>query len=78
MLYSDNRAAPHLTAGTSEWRTKALVNRVMGAKPLANLGDIILEFRPTAQMLADCLTKFMGAGKAKQCRDRIGVVLRSV
>ena len=33
-LYCDNRAACHLTAGSSEWRTKALVDKIMGVKSL--------------------------------------------
>ena len=78
MLYSDNRAVVHLTAGTSEWRTKALVNRGMGIKSLVNFGEMILESRPMAQMLGGCLTKFMGAGQLKQCRGQIWVVLFSV
>ena len=30
MLYCDNRASVHLSSGSSEWRTKALVNKCWG------------------------------------------------
>ena len=32
MLYCDNRAAVHLSSGSSEWRTKALVNKILGVR----------------------------------------------
>ena len=60
-LYCDNRAAVHLSSGSSEWRTKALVNRIMGVKSLIELGVLELLFKATADMEADALTKFMGA-----------------
>ena len=60
-LYCDNRAAVHLTAGSSEWRTKALVNKIMGVKSLTELGLVSVLFKPTAGVEADFLTKFMGA-----------------
>ena len=60
-LYCDNRAAVHLSSGSSEWRTKALVNRIMGVKSLIELGVLDLSFKATADMEADALTKYMGA-----------------
>ena len=60
VLYCDNRAAVHLSSGSSEWRTKALVNRIMGVKSLIELGILDLVFKATADMEADALTKYMG------------------
>ena len=39
-LYCDNRVAAHLAAGPSEWRTKALVNKITGVKSLIVLGRV--------------------------------------
>ena len=58
-LYCDNRAAVHLSSGSSEWRTKAFVNRILGAKSLIELRQMIVIFRPTLKMEADLLTKFI-------------------
>ena len=71
-LYCDNRAAVHLSAGSGEWRTKALVNRVLGVRSLVELGLIDVGFLPTADMQADSLTKFMGAKVLKRQRDLVG------
>ena len=60
-LYCDNRAAARLSSGSSEWRAKALVNRIMGVKSLIELGILELFFKATADMEADALTKYMGA-----------------
>ena len=60
-LYCDNRAAVRLSSGSSEWRTQALVNRIMGVKSLIELGILDLFFKATADMEADALTKYMGA-----------------
>ena len=60
-LYCDNRAAVRLSAGSGEWRTKALVNRVIGARSLIEPGLISVTVLPTADMQADSLTESMGA-----------------
>ena len=56
-LYCDNRAAVHLSAGSSEWRTKAIVDRILGVRSLIELGQLVLEFKPILEMEADLLTK---------------------
>ena len=61
VLFCDNRAAVRLSSGSTEWRTKALANRIMGAKSMIELGFIDLAFKATADMEADALTKYMGA-----------------
>ena len=73
-LWCDNRAACHLTAGSSEWRTKALVNKIMGVKSLIELGVIVVLFKATSEMEADFLTKFMGAQLMTKQRARVGCV----
>ena len=60
-LWCDNRAACHLTAGSSEWRTIALVSQVFGVKSLIEFGIWLVKFKATAEMEADFTTKFMGA-----------------
>ena len=73
-LWCDNRAACHLTAGSSEWRTKALANKVLGVKPLIELGILVVKFKATAEMEADFLTKFMGAKILAWQRVLVGCV----
>ena len=73
-LYCDNRAAAHLSAGSSEWRTKALVNRILGVRSLIELGQFSLQFKPTLDMEADLLTKFMGAKLLGKQRKLLGCV----
>ena len=73
-LYCDNRAAVHLPTGSSEWRTKALVNRIMGVRSLIQLGFLHLEFLPTAEMQADILVKYMGNKVLSRLRLLIGCV----
>ena len=72
IVYCDNRAAGHLVSGSNEWRTKALVNRVLGVKSLVELGQLIVEFKATAEMQADVLTKFMTAGILRRQRQLLG------
>ena len=74
ILYCDNRAAVHLSAGSSEWRTKALANRVCGVRSLIDLPAIVVLFRPTLEMEADCLTKYMGNKVLSRLRLLIGCV----
>ena len=74
MLYCDNRAAVHLSSGSSEWRTKALVNRILGVKSLIDLGQLLLHFKPTLEMEADLLTKFMGNKILSKQRKLLGCV----
>ena len=73
-LYCDNRAAVHLSAGSSEWRTKALVNRILGVCSLIELGQLSLQFKATLDMEADLLTKFMGAKLLAKQRKLLGCV----
>ena len=73
-LFCDNRAACYLTQGSTEWRTKALVNRVLGLRSIRDLGLISIEFKPTADMAADILTKFMKKGILERCRILVGCV----
>ena len=74
VLYCDNRAAGHLLSGSNEWRTKALVSRVLGVKSLIELGQLLVEFKATAEMQADLLTKFMSAGTLRRQRQLLGCV----
>ena len=74
VLYCDNRAAGHLLSGSNEWRTKALVNRVLGVKSLVELGQLKVEFKATAEMQAGLLTKFMAAGILRRQRQLLGCV----
>ena len=73
-LYCDNRAAVHLSSGSSEWRTKALVNRILGVKSLIELGQLIVLFKPTLDMEADLLTKFMGNKLLSKQRKLLGCI----
>ena len=74
VLYCDNRAAVHLSSGSSEWRTKALVNRILGVKSLIDLGQLLLHFKPTLEMEAGLLTKFMGNKILPKQRKLLGCV----
>ena len=74
VLYCDNRAAVHRSSGSSEWRTKALVNRILGVRSLIELGQFLLQFKPTLDMDADVLTKFMGAKLLGKQRKLLGCV----
>ena len=73
-LYCDNRAAVHLSTGSNEWRTKALVNRILGVRSLIELGFLELLFKPTSEMEADLLTKFMGHKILSRQRHLVGCV----
>ena len=73
-LYCDNRAAVHLSSGSSEWRTKALVNRILGVKSLIELGQMVVLFKPTNEMEADLLTKFMGNKILTRQRKLLGCI----
>ena len=72
MLYCDNRAAVHLSSGSSEWRTKALVNKILGVRCRIEAGDIQPNVKPTAEMEADLLTKFMGNKVLSKQRKLLG------
>ena len=72
MLYCDNRAAVHLSSGSSEWRTKALVNKILGVRCRIEAGEINLNFKPTAEMEADLLTKYMGNKVLSKQRKLLG------
>ena len=74
VLYCGNRAVVHLSAGSSEWRTKALVNRILGVRSLIELGQLVLQFKPTLDMEADLLTKFMGSKLLTKQRKLLGLV----
>ena len=74
VLYCDNRAAVHLSSGSSEWRTQALVNRILGVKSLIDLGQLIVLFKPTLEMEADILTKFMGNKLLPKRRKLLGCI----
>ena len=73
-LYCDNRAAVHLTAGSSEWRTKALLNRIHGVQSLIQLGLVIVEFKPTLGMEADVLAMHMPTKTLRRQRSLVGCV----
>ena len=60
LLFCDNRAAVHLNTGSNAWMTKTLTTRILGVRSLVELGFIGLQLMPTAEMQADCMTKFMG------------------
>ena len=72
MLYCDNRAAVHLSSGSSEWRTKALVKKIVGVRCRIEAGEIQLDFKPTAEMEADPLTKHMGNKVLSKQRKLLG------
>ena len=79
ILFCDNRAACYLTTGSNDWRTKALVNRILGLRSLVELGILEIAYKPTAEMLADVMTKFMKKGILQRCRQLIGCLdLRTV
>ena len=71
-LFCDNRAACCLTTGSNDWRTKALVNKVLGLRSLVELGILEISFKSTLEMAADILTKFMKKGVIQRCRQLIG------
>ena len=73
-LFCDNRAACYISQGSGEWRTKALINRVLGLRSLAGLKIIVINFKPTAEMAADILTKYTKKNVLQRCRDLVGCV----
>ena len=74
VLYRGNRAAAHISSGSSEWRTKALANRILGVRSLIELGYLGVQFMPTADMQADALTKFLSAKVLARQRKLVGCV----
>ena len=48
-LFCDNRAACCLTTGSNGWRTKTLVNTVLGLRSLVKLNLLAIVFKPTAK-----------------------------
>ena len=72
VLWCGNRAAVHLTSSPGEWRTKALVNRVLGVRSLVELGGLLVHFKATLGMQADVLTRFMGGKILSRQRDVVG------
>ena len=73
-LVCDNKAACHLSEGSQEWRTQALVNRILGLHNLVQLGKLVISYKPPAEMAADMLTKFMKKNVLQRCRDLVGCV----
>ena len=73
-LFCDSRAAVCITQGSNDWRTKALVNKVLGLRSLVELGILEISFKSTLEMAADILTKFMKKGVIQRCRNLIGCV----
>ena len=73
-LWCDNRAAVCLTTGSNDWRTKSLVNKVLGLWSLVELGVLVISYKSTLEMAADVLTKFMKKGVIQRCRQLIGCV----
>ena len=51
-----------------------LVNRILGVRSLIELGQLNLLFKPTLDMEADLLTKFMGAKLLMKQRKLLGCV----
>ena len=74
MLYCDNRAAVHLSSGSSEWRTRALVNKILGVRCRIEAGEFLLTFKPTTELEADLLTKYMGNKILTKQRKLLGCV----
>ena len=74
ILVCDNRAARYLTAGSTDWRTKGVVNRVLGLRSLVELGILEISYTSTLEMAADIMTKFMNKGVIQRCRQLIGCV----
>ena len=74
ILWCDNRATVHLTSSPGEWRTKALVNRVMGVRSLVELCVLLVRFKATLGMQADVLTKSMGRKILSRQREWVGCV----
>ena len=74
VLYCDNRAACYLTQGTGEWRTKALINRILGLTRLAELRVLDIKYKPTTEMAADIMTKFMKRNVVQRCRQLVGCI----
>ena len=74
ILYCDNRAAVYITQGSEEWRTKALINRVLGLCRFVDLNILKIFFKPTTEMAADIMTKFMQRGLIQRCRLLVGCV----
>ena len=73
-LYCETRVTVHLTAGSNEWRTKALANKIMGVNTLIELGLVSVLFKPTKDMDADFLTKLIGAKLLARQRKLAGCV----
>ena len=74
MMYCDNRATVHLISGSSEWRTQALVNKILGVRCRIEAGEILLTFKPTSEMEADLLTKCMDNKVLAKQRKLLGCV----
>ena len=73
-LFCDNRAACHLANGPQEWRTKALINRILGLRSLVELGKLLIDCKPTAEMAADLLAKVMKKCVLQRGRNLVGCV----
>ena len=73
-LYCGNRVAVHLSTGSNEWRAKALANKVLGVRSLAELGFVGIKFMPTADMQADALTTLMGNKTLPRQWQLVGIV----
>ena len=74
VLWCDNRAAVHLTSSPGEWRTKTLVNRVLGVRSLVELKVLLVKCKATLDMQAGVLTKFMGGKSLSRQRELVGCV----
>ena len=49
-----------------------MVNRVPGLRNLADLATLTIAFKPTTEMKAGLMTKFMKKGILLRCRSLIG------
>ena len=74
ILWCDNRAAVHLTSSPGEWRTKALVIRVLGVRSLVELKVLLVKFKATLDMQAGVITKFVGGDILSRRRELVGCV----
>ena len=63
-----------MTFFPGEWRTKALVNRVLGVRSPIALNVLIVLFKATLDMQADCRAKYMSAKVLKRQREFVGCV----
>jgi hypothetical protein len=74
VIYKDNHGCIATTKNSlTDPRTKHIDVKYNYTREIVEQGSIAVQYRPTAHMIADALTKPLGASKFLWCRENMGI-----